>query len=109
MGAVDVGLIVGLADGDDIGQVPHPGGPGILYAAIVGHQRIGGDVRVGRQHILGQLCRVRHLGNGLGADKGGSLQHGHACVHQTVDDVLFFLNGQHLLQILPAVPGTALQ
>ena len=107
MGAVDVGLVVGLADGDHIGQVAHPGVPGVLHAAIVGHQGIGGDVRMGREHIPGQLRRVRHLRNGLGADEGRGLQQLHTGVHQPVDDALFLLDGQQLLQILPSVPGSA--
>ena len=86
MGAVDVGLVVALAQGDHIAHLPQAQGVGVLGAPEVGDQ--GEEVGVGvlGQGGAGDLGGVGQLGDGLGADKGGKLHVTHTGVDEGVDD-----------------------
>ena len=103
MGPSHIGLVMALADGDHIGNVLDAGLDRVLHTAEVGGEGIHLDIGVLLQRPGGQLRGVRHLGDRFGADKGGDFELLHARVHDAVDQIRFLLEGQHLLEVLPAV------
>ena len=106
MGAVDVGLVVALAEGDHVAHPPQAQLIGVLRAPQVGDQ--GEQVQAGilLQHHPGHVGGVRQLGDGLGADKGGVLDMLHTGGHQLVDDGQLLLRGDGgALDALESVPG----
>ena len=103
VGAVDVGFVVGLAEGDDHVHALDAGSQGGLRAVQVGDQRKQIQIRVLLHAGGGQLLGVGHLGDGLGADKGSALEVADAGAHHTVDEIQLGFRGNDILQILKAV------
>ena len=109
MRSADVGLVVALADRDDVRHVADAGVEGIFHTAEVRRERIQHRVRILLDAGLGQLRRVRHLRDRLRADEGRDLHLRHTGLEQSVDQVELLLKGQHLLEVLPTVARTAFQ
>ena len=109
MRSADVGLVVALADRDHVGDVADAGVEGVFHTAEVRRERIQHRVRILLDAGLGQIRRVRHLRDRLGADEGSDLHLRHTGVEQSVDQVELLLKGQHLLKILPTVARAAFQ
>ena len=109
MGSVDVGLVVGLADGDDIGQVLQPRRPGQLRPLEVGNKRHQFFVWILLHAVVGHLPGVHHLRDGLRADEGGDLNTLQSAGKQPVDVLQLLLRGQHPFEVLPAISRSALK
>ena len=109
VGAVDVGLVVGLADGDHVCQILQAGSLGQLSALEVGDQRHQLLVGVLLHAVAGHLTGVHHLRNGPRADERGDLHAPDTAGEQPVDVFELLLRGQYLLEVLPAVTRPALK
>ena len=93
VGAVDVGLVVALAQGHNIADLAQAQLVGVLSTAQVGHQGKQIQSRVFFQDSLGDCFGVGQLRDGLGADKGGILHVLDACRDQLINDVQLQFGG----------------
>ena len=99
----DICLVVALTDGDNIGDILYACVYGILNTPEVGCKSVKRSVGVLFNAGLCKLGRVRHLRDGLGADKGRHFHLSDTGIEHSADQIHLLIEREHLLEVLPTV------